>query len=105
MAKGYWIGHVTVTDPEGYRAYVAANGPVFAKYGARFLVRGGQYASVEGMTRQRHVVIEFPSYEAALACYRSPEYQEVLRLRRDAGEADILVVEGYDGPQPGGAPG
>ena len=101
MAKGYWVGHVTVTDPEAYKAYVAANAKAFSKYGARFLVRGGQYASVEGMARQRHVVIEFPSYEAALACYRSPEYQEALRLREPASEADIIVVEGYDGPQPG----
>ncbi len=101
MAKGYWIAHVTVTDPEAYKAYVAANAEAFAKYDARFLVRGGQYAAVEGMTRQRHVVIEFPSYEAALACYRSPEYAEALRLRTAAGEADILIVEGYDGPQPG----
>ena len=101
MAKGYWVGHVTVTDPEAYKAYVAANAKAFSKYGARFLVRGGQYASVEGMARQRHVVIEFPSYEAALACYHSPEYQEALRLRELASEADIIVVEGYDGPQPG----
>ena len=103
--KGYWIGHVTVTDPEAYKAYVAANARAFAKYGGRFLVRGGQYATLEGMTRQRHVVIEFPSYEAALACYRSPEYQEALRLRQAAGEADLMVVEGYDGPQPGEAAG
>ena len=101
MAKGYWVGHVTVTDPEAYKAYVAANAKAFSKYGARFLVRGGQYASVEGMARQRHVVIEFPSYEAALACYHSPEYQEALRLREPASEADLIVVEGYDGPQPG----
>ena len=101
MAKGYWVGHVTVTDPEAYKAYVAANAKAFSKYGARFLVRGGQYASVEGMARQRHVVIEFPSYEAALACYHSPEYREALRLREPASEADLIVVEGYDGPQPG----
>ena len=101
MAKGYWVGHVTVTDPEAYKAYVAANAKAFAKYGARFLVRGGPYTSVEGMARQRHVVIEFPSYEAALACYRSPEYQEALRLREPVSEADMIVVEGYDGPQPG----
>ena len=101
MAKGYWVGHVTVTDPKAYKSYVAANERAFSKYGARFLVRGGQYASVEGMARQRHVVIEFPSYEAALACYHSPEYQEALRLRELASEADIIVVEGYDGPQPG----
>jgi uncharacterized protein (DUF1330 family) len=46
------------------------------------------------------VVIEFPSFEAALACWHSPEYQEVLKLRSDASTADLLVIEGYDGPQP-----
>jgi len=101
MAKGYWIGRVDVTDPEEYKKYVAANGKAFAKYGARFLVRGGQFEAVEGKARTRNVVIEFPSYQAALACYRSPEYAEAMAYRRDASEADILVIEGYDGVQPG----
>ena len=55
---------------------------------------------LEGSSRERNVVIEFPSYEAALACWHSPEYQEVLKLRRGASEADLLVIEGYDGPPP-----
>ena len=73
MAKGYWIGRVDVTDPEGYQEYVAANGAVFAGYGARFLIRGGRFKAVEGAARARNVVLEFPSYQAALDCYRSPE--------------------------------
>jgi len=101
MAKGYWIGRVDVTDPEEYKKYVAANGRAFAKYGARFLVRGGQFEAVEGKARSRNVVIEFPSYEIALSCYRSPEYAEAMAYRVDASEADILVIEGYDGAQPG----
>ena len=101
MAKGYWIGRVDVTDPEGYARYIAANGAVFAQYGARFLVRGGRFEAVEGAARERNVVIEFSSYQAALECYRSPEYAAVLALRLDAGVADILVIEGYDGVQPG----
>lgn len=101
MAKGYWIGRVDVRDPEAYKAYVTANGPVFAKFGARFLVRGGQMQTVEGQSRQRNVVIEFPSYEMALVCWHSPEYQEVMKLRTPVSTADILVIEGYDGPQPG----
>ena len=64
-------------------------------------MRGGQFEAVEGKARSRNVVIEFPSYEAALACYRSPEYAEAMAYRRDASEADILVIEGYDGVQPG----
>ncbi len=101
MAKGYWIGRVDLTDPESYARYVAANGAVFARYGARFLIRGGRFEAVEGTARARNVVIEFASYQAALACYHSPEYAEVLAMRLDAGVADILVIEGYDGVQPG----
>jgi len=101
MPKGYWIARVDVTDADAYKRYVAANGAAFAKYGARFLVRGGSFKAVEGGSRARNVVLEFPSYEAAIDCYRSPEYAEALEIRRSAGEADILIIEGYDGVQPG----
>jgi uncharacterized protein (DUF1330 family) len=101
MAKGYIIGRVDVTDPEAYMKYVAANGVAFAKYGARFLVRGGQFEAVEGEARSRNVVIEFPSYQTALECYRSPEYAEAMAHRLGAAVADIMIIEGYDGEQPG----
>jgi uncharacterized protein (DUF1330 family) len=101
MAKGYWVGRVDVSDPEAYQIYVAANALAFSKYGARFLVRGGQFEAVEGSARSRNVVIEFASYQAALDCYRSPEYATAMALRQNAGDADILIIEGYDGPQPG----
>jgi uncharacterized protein (DUF1330 family) len=100
MANGYWIGRVDVQDPEAYKAYVAANGPVFAKYGARFLVRGGEFKPVEGEARARNVVIEFPSYQAALECWDSPEYQAAKAKRDGHAIAEILVIEGYEGPQP-----
>ena len=100
MPKGYWIGHVDVRNPDGYQAYVRANGEVFRKYGARFLVRGGQFETVEGECRARTVVLEFKDYETALACYRSAEYQKVRALREPHSVADIIVIEGYDGPQP-----
>jgi uncharacterized protein (DUF1330 family) len=100
MAKGYWVVRVDIHDPDAYQKYVAANGPAFAKFGAHFLVRAGRSETLEGSSRARNVVIEFPSFEAALACWHSPEYQEVLKLRRDASTADLLVIEGYDGPQP-----
>ncbi len=101
MAKGYWIGRVDVADAEGYKAYVAANAVAFAKYGARFIVRAGRYEAVEGGSRSRQVVLEFQDYETALACYRSPEYQAAKALRAGVSAADVVVVEGYDGPQPG----
>ena len=100
MAKGYWIGRVDVTDPEGYKEYVAANAAVFRKFGARFLVRGGTFDAPEGHPRSRNVVLEFADYATALACYHSPEYQAAKALRDGRSEADMLIIEGYDGPQP-----
>jgi len=101
MAKGYWIGHVDVADPEAYKAYVQANAAPLAKYGAKFLVRGGKADGPEGKLRSRHVVLEFESYEKAVACYHSPEYQAAIKLRAPVSAGDIVIVEGYDGPQPG----
>jgi uncharacterized protein (DUF1330 family) len=101
MAKGYWIAHVDVTDPEGYKAYVAANAVAFAKFGARFLVRAGRSEMKAGALHPRHVVIEFKDYATALACYESEEYRRAMILRDAASAADVAVVEGYDGPQPG----
>ncbi len=99
--KGYWIGRVDVHDEAGYRAYVRANAEAFAKFGARFLIRGGPFEAVEGTARARNVVIEFPSYDAALACYHSPEYQAAKALREPVSDGDIVIIEGYDGVQPG----
>ena len=101
MAKGYWIAHVDVTDPEGYKAYVAANAAAFAEFGARFLVRGGVAQVKAGAPKSRHVVIEFEDYATALACYESPAYRRAMLLRDAASLVDLVVVEGYDGPQPG----
>ena len=66
MAKGYWIVRVDIDDIEQYKRYVAANAEPFRRFGARFLVRAGKYETVEGASRSRNVVIEFPSYDAAL---------------------------------------
>ncbi len=100
MSKGYWIGRVDVANPEQFKKYLAANAEPYAQYGARFLVRGGRFHCAEGQARQRNVVIEFPSYQAALNCWNSPEYQEAIKLRRPAATADVVIVEGYEGPQP-----
>jgi uncharacterized protein (DUF1330 family) len=102
MTKGYWIGRVDVHDDDAYKAYVAANAAAFARFGARFLVRGGAFESPEGAARARNVVIEFPSYQAALDCYHSPEYAAAKALRLPASSGEIIVIEGYDGAQPGG---
>lgn len=101
MAKGYWIARVDVRDPDAYKNYVAANAEAFARYQARFLVRGGPHEVVEGTARERNVVLEFPSYQAALDCYHSPEYARAKALRQNASDGDLVIIEGYDGPQPG----
>ena len=95
--KGYWIAHVDVSDPEGYKLYMAANQKPFGMFGARYLVRAGRGEMTEGRLRSRTVVLEFPSYEAALACYRSPEYQAAKALRQGKAEADLVVIEAFAG--------
>ena len=100
MTKGYWIGRVDVANDEGYKPYAAANPAIFKKFGGRYVIRGGKFEAREGSSRTRNVVIEFPSYQAALDCYNSPEYQANIKVRQAHATADIIVIEGYDGPQP-----
>jgi len=92
--KGYWIARVTVTDPDQYKLYAEAAPEAFRKYGAKVLARGGRSEQMEGEGRPRNVVIEFASFEDALACYNSPEYQAARARRAGAGEAEIVIVEG-----------
>jgi uncharacterized protein (DUF1330 family) len=97
MPKAYWVEHVDVQDPQIYEEYKRLNAAPFAEYGARFLVRGGPQTMREGAARGRTVVIEFPSYEAALACFDSPAYQQAKAVRDPISMADMVIVEGYDG--------
>ena len=100
MAKAYWIGRVDVHDEDGYKPYSAANAAIFRKFGGRFLVRGGKFEAPEGQARSRNVVIEFPDYATAKACYDSPEYRANMKIRQAHSTAEIIIIEGYDGPQP-----
>ncbi len=97
MPKGYWIAHVDVENEERYPDYVATARPAFEKHGAVFLARGGAHEGMEGITRGRNVVIEFPSMQAALDCYRSDEYQAAKAIRITAATADMVIVEGVGG--------
>jgi uncharacterized protein (DUF1330 family) len=100
MAKGYWIGRVDVHNEEGYKAYAAANPAIFKKFGGRYVVRGGRFTGVEGQSRSRNVVIEFTDYDTALACYHSSEYQANTKVRQANAITDLIIIEGFDGPQP-----
>jgi len=97
MAKGYWIANNLVHDAEVYEAYKTANAIAFAKFGGKFCVRGGQQQDREGTPYPRTVVIEFPSYADAIACYESEEYQKALAIRAPISEGNLIIVEGYDG--------
>ncbi|MEQ8480696.1 MAG: DUF1330 domain-containing protein [Hoeflea sp.] len=97
MPKGYWIGRVDVRDPEAYKAYVETATPAYREFGARFLVRGGDFHAAEGNSRSRNVVIEFPSFEAARACYDSETYRKARAIRQEVSEGEIIIIEGYEG--------
>ncbi|KMK67173.1 DUF1330 domain-containing protein [Puniceibacterium sp. IMCC21224] len=88
-----WIAHVHVTDADAYGRYAKLAGPAIAAHGGAFVARGGRYVTLEGKDRARHVVAQFPSVEAAEACYHSPEYQEALGHARGASERDLIIVE------------
>jgi uncharacterized protein (DUF1330 family) len=96
MAKGYWIARVDVSDPELYAKYVEASAIAYEAYGGLALARGGRFEAMEGPARSRNVVWEFPSFEAAVACYRSQEYQTARALRETAGIGEFVVVEGVE---------
>jgi uncharacterized protein (DUF1330 family) len=95
MPKGYWIVQVELKDPEKYKSYMAATAQPFKHYNARYLVRGGRFENADGTSRARHAVIEFPSYADALACWKSPEYQEARKLRLPVSTMDVVIIEGY----------
>jgi len=96
MPKGYIIGHITVTDPDAYPEYIRRDTPILNNLGATFLVRGGRPEVPEGEIFDRHVVLEFPSFEAAKAAYNDPEYQDVADIRRASADSVIILVEGHE---------
>jgi uncharacterized protein (DUF1330 family) len=101
MTKAYWIARVDIHDPDAYKNYVTGNAAAFSKYRATFLVRAGKSEVLEGTGRSRNVVVEFPDYDTAVACYHSPEYQEAMKHRMNGvAEADLVVVEGWEGGAP-----
>jgi uncharacterized protein (DUF1330 family) len=94
MPKGYIVAHVTVRNPDAYKEYIERDTPILKALGGSFIIRGGQSQVMEGESLDRHVVIEFPSYEAAQAAYNDPEYQDVAEIRRRNADSVIIVVEG-----------
>ena len=93
--SAYLIVRMQVTDPAKFEAYKALSTTAVQTYGGRFLARGGRTEVLEGEPEDRRiVVVEFPSFEQAKACYDSPEYRKARDARAGAAEGQLLVVEG-----------
>jgi uncharacterized protein (DUF1330 family) len=96
MKKGYWIVRADVTDVEKFKRYAAKTPEALKKFSGSFLVRAGETTVAEGSTRARNTIIEFPSYQAALDCFASEEYQSAKLLREGGAELDIVIIEGAE---------
>ena len=97
MAKGYWVtAYRSISDPDKLAAYGKLAGPALIAAGGSFLVRGGQVTPHEAGRNERTVVVEFPSYQAALDAHESPAYQEALVALGDGAERDLRIVEGVE---------
>lgn len=95
MAKGYFVVHLEVTDPQKFEAYRGKVPATIAQYDGRYLVRGGDMESIEGESLpSRTVVLEFPSVEQARTWYYSPEYQAIIGLRLEASTGHAQLVAG-----------
>jgi len=94
MSKAYWIVRVSVRDEHKYPEYLAAAAPAFEKFGAKFLVRGGAFDTMEGNARERNVVVQFKDRPTAAACYQSPEYSSARTIRQRYADTDFIIIDG-----------
>ncbi|WP_039055992.1 DUF1330 domain-containing protein [Enterobacter sp. Bisph1] len=94
MNKGYLIAHVTVTDPVAYAEYAKAAGEAMKIFNPKIVAWSGQYENLEGEAHERHVVLEFDSFEEAKRFYTSPEYQAARSLRAGAATGTFVLLEG-----------
>ncbi|MBX6426525.1 MAG: DUF1330 domain-containing protein [Variibacter sp.] len=95
---GYLIANIEVHDPATFAKYRAQVAPLVARFGGRYLVRGGDLEHVEGrLPVRRLVVLEFPSLTEARRFYESAEYAPVMQLRLASAKSDVALVEGYAG--------
>jgi uncharacterized protein (DUF1330 family) len=94
----YWLARAHIVDPVDYKKYTDLVPEIISKHGGRVLARGGPFRILEGPENfERHVVIEFPSIEQAIACHQSSEYQEAASFRLGgAGINELVIVESGD---------
>ncbi len=95
----YWVARSRIEDPVEYKKYTDQVPAIIAKYGGKVLARGGDYEIMEGPAHfHRFVVIEFPTKEDGVNCFRSPEYEAAAAFRRapGVGEVQTVIVESGD---------
>jgi uncharacterized protein (DUF1330 family) len=94
----YWVARSRINNPVEYKKYTDLVPAIIARHGGKVLARGGRYRIMEGPEHvHRFIVIEFPTFEAAVACFKSPEYEAASAFRRNgAGEVENVIVEGGD---------
>ena len=94
----YVIAHIEVTDPDGYAEYVKGVPATIAKYGGRYLARGGATERLEGTAPvHRLVILEFPSSAKAREWYGSAEYRRLLAIRQANSRGEVTLIEGVAG--------
>jgi uncharacterized protein (DUF1330 family) len=97
MAKAYWVScYRSITNPDAVAEYAKLAGPALAAAGARFLARGVPAQVYEAGIKQRMVIAEFASVEAAIKCHDGPAYQAALKVFNHAGERDFRIIEGLE---------
>ena len=96
MKKGYWISlYLKINNQENLKKYAETVTPIIKSFGGKPLIRGGQHEAYEGDNFIRTVVWEFPSYEKALECHDSKEYQTGWSLAKNTTTRHMQVVEGF----------
>ena len=97
MRKGYWIAlYKEINNSENLKKYSAFVTPVFKKFKAKPIVRGGKYKVLSGNDFPRTVIWEFPSFEDAVRCHESKEYQDGWALAKETTIRNLQIVEGFN---------
>ncbi len=91
--SAFWIAHVTITDEDTYSQYRKLAAEIVSSHGGKFVARGGRYAQMEGTERSWNTVAVFPSFDEAVACYGSPEYQAALEIAKRSSKRELVIVE------------
>jgi uncharacterized protein (DUF1330 family) len=95
--KGYWVAlYKKIDSKENLKSYSAIVTPIIKSFGGKPLVRGGGYQCLEGENFSRTVIWEFPSYETAIECHESKEYQEGWSLAKDTTERNLQIIQGFN---------